>query len=739
MFFDEVLEEHSEARGSVHEMIYDSHGPAAMLDSVRPIPLNTNTVCQWYHIPVNNMAWAEDLLSELGVNGPVWGGQYARRLGKIPHSRSMLPNCAKVATYDQDQEVLAIFMSYISYEKDIQHPASTDAVERDRNAIKMDMAIQRIPVADVGSDPDARRNSSGAPTRNSSRRNDSRSAPQSATSIKAPWTDSNERNSGGQNDVTATDASVQQIDADDEFEEDSLSIEDVQRLAYPPVENPVLHMRQTLDQSYYFMLENTQSRDTDQVASRWARNELGQGVPHNILMVDQLWLWVIRAKDKSKSIPDIVVSSFPDRTSYPDTAGLPPNKDDNLQWNVLNDRPEQRNPIRTTMDLVSQIVATCSNIFDRTQNAALLKFLEFYEASIGKVMDAETQVFKEFEGNSHNLGRLSERHPNYDKTKTKLLDKLLNIDRETELLREIKDIRDETRMILSVLESQYTTLKDLGEKSFQSWSAPFDQDTDAKPCAEAIRVLGRGIDDFTRMDRHAQSVQDALDHLLDLKQKQANLWEAHSGSSRAKQASDQAYTMLIFTMVTIVFLPLSFMASFFALNVDKFPQDDKGNTNWPLHMVCAYIFGLSLAISVPFIIAAWNTRCLDTIFRFLLAKWILPFGLFLIDLLSSLYLESLERRSETTESGPKGDTAAQDSAGLRRSAMKRTLKGLADKLREVQYDLEHEYKQDRSEKERGAIRILQEIKDYVVRPLALPWLKKENSAVHLEEGEVYEQ
>jgi hypothetical protein len=57
-------------------------------------------------------------------------------------------------------------------------------------------------------------------------------------------------------------------------------------------ERPV-HIRRTLDQSYYWTLKDTQRRDRDQVVYR-ATNRPDQ-VPRTprIVMVDQLWLWIL--------------------------------------------------------------------------------------------------------------------------------------------------------------------------------------------------------------------------------------------------------------------------------------------------------------------------------------------------------------------------------------------------------------------------------------------------------------
>lgn len=58
-----------------------------------------------------------------------------------------------------------------------------------------------------------------------------------------------------------------------------------------------------------------------------------------------------------------------------------------------------------------------------------------------------------------------------------------------------------------------------------------------------------------------------LEDLLDLKQKQANVTEA-----RITRVSGN--TITVFTVVTIIFLPGSFMAAFLALPVTQYPKTD---------------------------------------------------------------------------------------------------------------------------------------------------------------------
>ena len=147
-------------------------------------------------------------------------------------------------------------------------------------------------------------------------------------------------------------------------------------------------LHRTLDQYYYHMLRSTKKRDQDQVVSRWAKKHLfghfprdlrrrlrfDEYPPHNILMVDQLWIW----KFQKEGI-DYVVSCFPN------SKGVNTSKDDTLRDLVL-DPSQDIAPIHSSLDLVYRIIGTCSNVFDRCQDTKELRFLQMFEESIGSAV-----------------------------------------------------------------------------------------------------------------------------------------------------------------------------------------------------------------------------------------------------------------------------------------------------------------------------------------------------------------
>jgi len=193
-------------------------------------------------------------------------------------------------------------------------------------------------------------------------------------------------------------------------------------------------------------------------------------------------------------------------------------------------------------------------------------------------------------------------------------DALLDIGIETRLLAEIKDIRDELNMIRMVLTYQYQKLPDfadyivdeLGKKSEESWEIRLRS-------KEQLKVVKMHIDDVERMDRQADGIYQSLLSLLDLKQKHANAFEARFGRDQAAFSARSSKTILVFTIVTIIFLPLSFIAAFFAINIEEFPHGSNG-PSLPLGYVSKYTFGIGLTISLPLIALAFAIDDIATLF-----------------------------------------------------------------------------------------------------------------------------
>ncbi|KAL4761092.1 uncharacterized protein BDW70DRAFT_168156 [Aspergillus foveolatus] len=347
-----------------------------------------------------------------------------------------------------------------------------------------------------------------------------------------------------------------------------------------------LHFRRSLDQYYYHALESTKDRDKDQLVSRMFKDNKLKGDPV-LIVVDQLWLWVLEN--------NTVITSFPERwnkekgkeqSSALDTT--------DVLENIIQDRSQIKEPHHLAESIICKCLTSCLDPIINTRPE--LQFLEFYEGAIGQVTNEETQRFRRFCDQVAEDESIMKGPRKYDP---------LDILTDVKLLEKIKDIRDELHTLMVLFRDQEKVIREFEKILRLDNSRP-------------KRILEQYMADVKKMDEHAIDTYNALNHLLDLKQKHANLQEARSSRRQADDTAKQGDTLLVFTLVTIIFLPLSFMAAFFAIDIVEFPKQPDG-----LHLdfVSSIMFSVSAAIVLPLVIMAFNVNKVSAIWgRF--AKWI---------------------------------------------------------------------------------------------------------------------
>lgn len=396
-----------------------------------------------------------------------------------------------------------------------------------------------------------------------------------------------------------------------------------------------LHVRRTLDQSFYHNID-TGSRDLDQVVYRYqVRGNDDPDCDPKVVMVDTLWTWILGK--------DLIVTAFPQRWEQP--------KDDplNVLDSIIEDiNSKTRDPVSSVYDLSMIITNRCSGVFNRYRMGDdEFQLLDMFESSIGNATDHETILFKQFNtasvqaseslqkhwkrpntisrylesgsvtSDEEDLNNREERHKFEEFMRgPQFVDKLLDIGQETDLLAETKDIRDELNMIAKVLDDQLLVLPDLQVEICDIYHNEQVSQRDVKKrFEEQLKAINTHIKDIRRMDKQAERIYKSITDMLDLKQKHANAIEARFARYQATGTARQSQTIMVFTIVTIIFLPLSFIAAFFAINISEFPRSD-GQESLPLAYVSKYMFGVGFAISIPLILIA---LLYDDIRRFLRA------------------------------------------------------------------------------------------------------------------------
>ncbi|ETS77218.1 hypothetical protein PFICI_11092 [Pestalotiopsis fici W106-1] len=372
---------------------------------------------------------------------------------------------------------------------------------------------------------------------------------------------------------------------------------------------PSLHPRRTLDQFFYRGID-TSARDRDQVVYRYCE---AHGHERKVFMVDQLWVLVLNK--------DLIITCFPERwdlRSQKDPLGV-------LDGIVGEMNAKTRPPVRSVYHLAILVSGRCSGMFSRHRaDDQDYQFLDMFESSVGRVTEDLTHLFHHFERASSlsrqwaRPSRRSKLRSSKNKNKksateeSNSFDRLLDIGTETSLLTEVRDIRDELNILTMILNSQLWTLGDLKnclveELSLSAASSRLMRNhvnnihvTDIrKRTLEQERHLKVHKRDIQTMDEQAERLYQSLTDLLDLKQKHSNALEARFASEQALAAAREGQTVMVFTIVTIIFLPMSFIAAYFGINMDSFSNLDSD-------YVATWTFGGGLAISVVFIFMAFT-------------------------------------------------------------------------------------------------------------------------------------
>ncbi|PWY68656.1 hypothetical protein BO70DRAFT_374330 [Aspergillus heteromorphus CBS 117.55] len=386
---------------------------------------------------------------------------------------------------------------------------------------------------------------------------------------------------------------------------------------------PPIHIRRTLDQFGYPNLRSTVARDDDQML--WKRtkrmvnrnDEIGPGpgpsvqsadgteakttfMDGKVLMVDQLWLWI--ADDKT------VVTFFPNQEAT--TAEGKLYEQSNLYNSIYNElNGDLARRFETAGDLASLMVLHAVTVLlDRTLHRDL-QVLRIFEESISILTEIVTKSFKRFRNRGFNT-----RPADYNKNADgKPLSAAERDERDNQAARrnredlstllELRDIVDELGTILKLLEQQTTTVKVMSSYfEHKGYGQVF--------VGSALARLDEYRGQVLEMRENASVAQKAVENLLDLKQKQASVDESRLARWEAEVTQDQSRSVMVFTIFTIIFLPLSFFTSLFGINAREWSGTPQNLTLGEM----LYIAGpASFAIITLAILIAFNERLRETL------------------------------------------------------------------------------------------------------------------------------
>ncbi|KAM7221765.1 hypothetical protein V8F06_002758 [Rhypophila decipiens] len=411
---------------------------------------------------------------------------------------------------------------------------------------------------------------------------------------------------------------------------------------------PPLHIRRTIDQYYFPTLEDTSLRDKDQVVYRGTRAGRSFHTKNTrVVMVDQLWLWILD--------DHTIITSFPRRwgRNKPDPSGV---------HKSLRERLEAMSGgIKSIHHLALMIIDQTSNVFfDRTKPLDQRpEVMDLFSSAIGHVTELTSVAYEGFWRNTAlqarnfiNMGADNIKH------------KYLEINPEGQLLQEAQDITEELQIMKRIFNEQIQVVRDFrrhldhladaqrskddskdmatllskildtmlqekqnktnGEGSEGGHAATFHQAS-----TEAVALSGANQDVHEAdvllelIEGRKAEIQDKedlahyacqhIEGLLSLKQQQASIVQAKSALRRADESVKQGRSIMAFTVVTIFFLPLGFFATFFGMN-----NMEINEAAWmTLSEQINYMFGFSaivIVLSVSMAFSAWSRAVLNFLF-----------------------------------------------------------------------------------------------------------------------------
>ncbi|KAK1147005.1 hypothetical protein N8T08_002333 [Aspergillus melleus] len=305
-----------------------------------------------------------------------------------------------------------------------------------------------------------------------------------------------------------------------------------------------------------------------------------------VLMVDQLWLWIVD--------PRTVVTFFPKQEATTAEGKLYEQANlFNSIYNELNGDLARR--FETAGDLAALIVLHAVTVLlDRTLHHDLQ-------------IESMTRSFKRFRGRGFivtpsDYNKTSGGKPMTTEERFERDYRIVNQHRaDLSTLLELRDIVDELGTILKLLEQQTATVKIM--------ASYFEENGYGKTFIES--ALSR-LEDYhaqvLEMKDNAYSAQKDAESLLDIKQEQANIDESRMARWQAEVTRDQSQSVMVFTIFTVIFLPLSFFTSLFGINVREWSGEE---TNLTMSQMLSIAGPTSFAIIIIALLMAFSERLRD--------------------------------------------------------------------------------------------------------------------------------
>ncbi|KAM3510333.1 hypothetical protein MY11210_005951 [Beauveria gryllotalpidicola] len=413
--------------------------------------------------------------------------------------------------------------------------------------------------------------------------------------------------------------------------------------------DPPINCRRTLDQFGYPSLRDTRSRDDDQmlykltkerfglnglqqqqlesqgsstrVGSNRSGNESGNTgwkerltrlrgqnqdqvgeedvLNGNVLMVDQLWLWVIDTQT--------VVTLFPKREGDPIEGPLFQQAD--LRDSIFNEvNVDVTRQCESALDLAALSVLHAVTVLLERSSHPDLEVFRIFEEAISVLTEKLTLSLKEFrtegvrdktfdfEPVENRMRFIRARHKEEGRRAERE-----NRDNTSALL-ELRDIGDELVTLLHLFERQSKVISSM--HTIYAHAELREHTINGRIFLdEALKKVSEYVEQVEAMVRRVHDTRDDYDKLLQMVQRQAQVDEVRLSRLQADVAGAQSRSVMIFTVFTVIFLPLTFFTGLFGMNTREWG----GGNNLSLRTIGAIALPSSVFIIVASLVVAWST------------------------------------------------------------------------------------------------------------------------------------
>ncbi|CVK98105.1 uncharacterized protein FMAN_12205 [Fusarium mangiferae] len=313
-----------------------------------------------------------------------------------------------------------------------------------------------------------------------------------------------------------------------------------------------LHRSATLDESYYHFGPEKESRDDQddrnrtQVVTEYLKGEKGESEhAFTLIRVKQLWVWTL--------LDEWVITATSHAVDQVQEDDLPR---DFLNNPVVRDQiTEASSQPKFAARFATLITNYCVDAYERKRASEEPNIDSSSSNSHGGSEKRTRSIRQIFSDTVNNIARKEKKL--FQKSlelagsrKKKNTDELEAVlEGASDLACDIKDLRDELNILRSIVNSQETVQREMAGNP-----------------ETFVGITGLYFrKDIEEMENVAKRTQESVDTIL-------NLAETEIANDQARQATKQGRTMMVFTVITIVFLPLSFLSSLFALSDVPFAQ-----------------------------------------------------------------------------------------------------------------------------------------------------------------------